>query len=71
MSNSCNKYQLYYMVASVPHLAKHCWNAERKDVEWGSCPIPLTHIAQSIPHQGHANTSPDCVQFLNRQHKSH
>ncbi|TNN42612.1 hypothetical protein EYF80_047199 [Liparis tanakae] len=49
------------MVASVLHLAKHLWNAERKkeeEEEGGeSRPLPLTHIAQAIPHQGHTNTS--------------
>lgn len=47
------------MMAGVPHLAKHSWNAERKKEEEGreSCPIPLTHIAQNIPHEGHTNTS--------------
>lgn len=76
-SNASNKHQSSYMVASVLHLAKHLWNAERKkeeeEEEGGeSRPIPLTHIAQAIPHQGHTNTSSllesSC---LNRQHKLH
>lgn len=72
-SKPSNKYQSCYMVASVLHLAKHFWNAERKKEEEGgeSRPIPLTHIAQSIPHQGHTNTITllESSSF-NRQHKS-
>lgn len=59
-SNPSNKHQICSMVASVLHLVKHLWNAERRKEEeerGESHPLPLTHIALCIPHQGHTNSS--------------
>lgn len=73
-SDPSNEYQHYYMLASVPHLEKHSWNAGRsqeEEEEGESCPLPLTHITQSIPHQGQTNTSARLESSsLNRRHKS-